>query len=67
MLTFLALESGDFRLAASLLVGFSALLRTGELLSSQLSDIGVRANDRANDPWAILALSFTKGGKRSGE
>ncbi len=46
----------------SLLVGFYGMLRTGELLQLQPSHV---AQPRVLDP-AIIALGYTKGGKRQG-
>ena len=55
-----ALAHDDLSMATLLLVGFYGLLRTGELLSLQASDILVANN------MAVISLRDTKSGKRKG-
>ena len=49
-------------MAVSLLVGFYAMLRTGEVLAIRNRDVSVDAS-RGN---SVIALGMTKGGKRTG-
>lgn len=52
----------DPSMALSLLVGYYAMLRTGELLAIQAKDVTVSADEST----AVISLGLTKGGKRSG-
>lgn len=49
-------------MALSILVGFYAMLRTGEVLSIQNKHVSVSTDHTA----AVVSLGFTKGGKRTG-
>ena len=57
----LAAVSGDLGMAASLMTGFEAMLRTGEITALVAGNVAF-----TNDCRAILSLGFTKGGKRRG-
>lgn len=57
-----ALLKGDSEFALSVLLGFYAMMRTGELLNLQTRDIAVA---KEGGP-AIISLRLTKGGKRQG-
>ena len=52
----------EFGFAVSLLVGFYALLRTGELLALRKNDISCTVQTGV----AVIILGYTKGGKRMG-
>ena len=53
---------GEPSMALSILVGFYGMLRTGEVLGIRCKDVTV--DDKGST--AIIALGFTKGGKRTG-
>ena len=57
-----ALTKHNFNFAVSLLVGFYAILRTGELLAIQRRHISFSVQSGV----AVITLGFTKGGKRMG-
>ena len=57
----LAVLEKDVGMAASLLAGFDAMLRTGEITDLVAGNVAF-----TNDGRAILSLGFTKGGKRRG-
>ena len=57
-----ALMKNHFSFAVSLLVGFYAMLRTGELLSLKKTDFSLSVQSGV----AVITLGYTKGGKRLG-
>ena len=57
-----SLMRGEFTFAVSLLVGFYALLRTGELLSLEKRHFSLSVQTGV----AVITLGYTKGGKRMG-
>eukprot|EP00438_Fugacium_kawagutii_P023208 Skav215677 [mRNA] locus=scaffold278:111881:120662:- [translate_table: standard] len=52
----------DSSMALSLLLGYYAMLRTGELLAIQAKDVTVSGDGTS----AVVSLGLTKGGKRTG-
>lgn len=50
------------QMALSILLGYYAMLRTGELLSIQNKDVAISSDQTS----AVISLGYTKGGKRSG-
>ena len=62
MMVGFALFKQEYLFAISLLVGFYATLRTGEILNLKSSDVSIHT---AQGP-AVICLGLTKGGKRQG-
>jgi integrase len=58
----LSLERGDKRMAATILVGFHGLLRTGELRSLRKDSLVFAASCES----CVIKLGYTKGGQRRG-